>query len=207
MSVNNNIYVQVWTEIDPTLNVRVDRSSGDAVAEDGDLLRRVSPLGRAAVAAAQAMNPASITAFSVGLGHFDALRHALAAGASQAVELTIASETPNTTRTHEPGTVRDAWFAIPLSVARWLDGSGANLVIAGRAAGSIAGWLGWAHLAGRGPYNSTTVDCRRFAILAAEHGRSCGRCCPPWSDCRPNRFGPLSGVTEHGLTLPPARCV
>ena len=126
-----NIYVQVWSEIDPTLNIRVDRTSGEAIAEQGDVLRRVSPIGREAVSIALAMRPTDVTAFSVGTGHLEALRYALAAGATRAVELEVKpAESP------------------VFAVADWLLQQKPDLVIADRMAGLIAGHLTWSHLAG-----------------------------------------------------------
>ena len=163
-----NVFVQVWTEIDPTLNVRVDRRSGDAVAEDGDVLYRVSPLGRAAIAAALAISPANVTAFSVGRGHFDALRHALAAGASQAIELTVLTDGDSLiSPKSERGTSRDASLAVSAVLATWFEENQAEFVIADRTAGLIAGLLGWSHLAG--------IDDLKFNSGRLEASRQLGR--------------------------------
>src|SRR5262245_10320611 len=81
------VFVQVWCEIDPTLNVRVDRQTALPAVDPGDRLERVSPLGRAGVAAATRLRDAVVTAFALGTGHGDALHHALAAGADHAIEL------------------------------------------------------------------------------------------------------------------------
>lgn len=121
------IFVQVWCEIDPTLNVRIDRGTLIPVADAGDRLRRVSPLGRAGIAAGLPLG--GVTAFALGLGHEDALRHALAAGAMRAVTL-------------QPG---DTTMS---ALARWLAEERADLVIADRIAGRLAFRLGWSHLAG-----------------------------------------------------------
>jgi electron transfer flavoprotein alpha/beta subunit len=120
----NRIFVQVWCEVDPTLNLRVDRQTGVPVADNGDQLIRVSPLGRAGITAALAISDAEVTAFALGEGHDDALRHALAAGASHAVQVGAAS------------------------VSEWLRERQPGLVIADRIAGGIAARLGWSHLAG-----------------------------------------------------------
>ncbi len=128
------VWAEVWCEVDPTLNVRVDRATGRPAAEAGDRLTRVSPLGRAAVAAALKLENAEVTAFALGGGHADALRHALAAGASRGVEVLIEGDDPD---------------AVPLeSLAEWLRQERPDLVLAARWAGVVAGRLGWAHLAG-----------------------------------------------------------
>ncbi len=128
------VFVQVWSEIDPTLNVRIDRASGDVLADGGDLLRRVSPLGRAAVAAAAAISNAQVTAFAHGEQHTEALRHAVAAGAVQAIELL-------------PPCDHDA-TGTTVALSTWLQTRKPNLVIADSPAGLLAGRLGWSHLAG-----------------------------------------------------------
>ncbi len=128
------VFVQVWCEIDPTLNVRVDRQTGSAVADVGDRLWRVSMQGRAGVAAAVRLGVASITAFALGDGQTEALRHALAGGATRAVGLQT-----------EGG---DAAVLSVAHIAEWLRGQQADLVIADRLAGLVAARLGWAHLAG-----------------------------------------------------------
>jgi len=78
------VLVQVWCEIDPTLNVRIDRQSGTALADTGDELARVSHLGRAGMTAAVDLGATEIVAFGTDR---EALIHALAAGATHAVEL------------------------------------------------------------------------------------------------------------------------
>jgi electron transfer flavoprotein alpha/beta subunit len=126
------IWVQVWCEVDPTLNVRIDRTTGQPVVEPADRLCRVSRLGRSGVAAALALGPAEVTAFALGPGHTDALRHALAAGASRSLEVLVdGGETVS-----------------PVVLAEWLRQERPDLVIADRWAGWAAGRLGWAHLAG-----------------------------------------------------------
>jgi electron transfer flavoprotein alpha/beta subunit len=130
------VFVQVWCEIDPTLNVRVDRQTGIPIADQGDRLERVSPLGRAGVAAAAELGGAVVTAFALGTGHIDALRHALAAGAERAVELV------------SPGQAKSAVSVTAL--AAWLRQQQADLVIADRLAGRVAARLAWSHLAGLG---------------------------------------------------------
>lgn len=77
------ILVQVWCEIDPTLNVRIDRQSGAPFAEPGDQLLRVSPLARAGLTAAVELGATEIVAF----GQREALVYAFAAGATRAVEI------------------------------------------------------------------------------------------------------------------------
>ncbi|HEY7426353.1 MAG TPA: hypothetical protein VH682_19125 [Gemmataceae bacterium] len=129
-----HVLVQVWCEIDPTLNVRVDRQSAQPLVDSGDRLWRVSPLGRSAVAAALNFDDAVVTAFALGRGHTEALRHALAAGAGRAVELLAAGADANT---------------IPVAaLAEWLRQQAADVVIADRLAGRLAGRLGWSHLVG-----------------------------------------------------------
>jgi len=127
------IFVQVWCEVDPTLNVRVDRQSGAPVVERGDLLMRVSPLGRFGVATALGIG-CEVTAFSLGEGHDPALRHALAAGAHRAIEINLSD-----------GRHTSDWVS-PL--AEWFRNQKPDLVIADRIAGRLAARLGWAHLAG-----------------------------------------------------------
>jgi electron transfer flavoprotein alpha/beta subunit len=128
------IFVQVWCEIDPTLNVRIDRETAQPVSDSADRLLRVSPLGRAGVAAAQRLRADSVTAFALGAGHTEALRHALAAGATQVVELLSDGE--------------DRDQITPAALADWLRSRQADLTIADRLAGLAAARLGWAHLAG-----------------------------------------------------------
>ncbi len=128
------IFVQVWCEVDPTLNVRVDRQSGAPIVEVGDVLTRVSPLGRLGVATGLAIDGAEVVAFCLGDGHEPALRHALAAGASRVVQVNL-----------PPGDLNTESIA-PLS--EWLSGEKTDLVIADRMAGRLAARLGWAHLAG-----------------------------------------------------------
>jgi electron transfer flavoprotein alpha/beta subunit len=128
------IFVQVCCEIDPTLNVRIDRETAQPVSDSADRLLRASPLGRAGVAAARRLRADSVTAFALGTGHTDALRQALAAGATSAVELLGDGEN----RDH----------ITPAALADWLRSQQADLTIMDRAAGLIAARLGWAHLAG-----------------------------------------------------------
>ncbi len=126
------VWVQVWCEVDPTLNVRIDRATGRPAVEAGDQLLRVSPLGRAGVAAALALDGAEVTAFALGTDQEDALRHAIAAGAGRGA--TIRCE-----RSED----------VPLeALAEWLKRERPDLIIADRWAGLVAGRLGWAHLAG-----------------------------------------------------------
>lgn len=132
--MNGRVFVQVWCEVDPTLNLRIDRQTAAPVAEDGDRLVRVSPLGRLAVAEAVGLGSTEVTAFALGDEHEAALRHALAAGAARAVRL----------RATEPS---DGDTVIG-GLAAWLASQGPDLVIADRLAGQVAGRLGWAHLAG-----------------------------------------------------------
>lgn len=127
------VFVQVWCEIDPTLNVSIDRRTGVAAVAAGDQLRRVSPLGRAGVAAAVQLPGACVTAFALGSGHEEALRHALAAGAANALAV------------HAVG---DPDAVAPRTLADWLGQQDIQLLIADRLAGLVAGRLGWAHLAG-----------------------------------------------------------
>ena len=143
MSRPYNVYVQVWCEIDPTLNVRVDRRTGECTPEEGDILTRVSPLGRAGVAAALDLAGADVTAFAIGEAHRDALRHALAAGATSAVLLSLPGEAEPNERGQMSG---DQSFALPL--ANWLREQTANLIVMDRLAGLVAGHLGWSHFAG-----------------------------------------------------------
>lgn len=128
-----HVLVQVWCEIDPTLNVRVDRHTGEAMADPPDRLRRVTPLGRVGVHAGLRLG-GTVTAFALGGGHRDALHHALAAGADRAIELLAAGDDP------------EALALAPL--ADWIQRQQPDLVIADRLAGFLAGQLGWAHLAG-----------------------------------------------------------
>ena len=118
------VLVQVWCEIDPTLNLRIDRGTGRPVAEAGDVLTRVGPLGRSGVDAALGLSGFEVVAFAVGAGHEAALRHALAAGAIRAVQLEGEG------------------------LAGWVRDQSPALVIGDRTAGLMAGCLGWAHLAG-----------------------------------------------------------
>jgi len=144
--MNLRIYVQVWCEVDPTLNLRVDRQTGVPMVEGGDQLMRVSPLGRFGITAALEIAGAQVTcpesvevvAYALGVGHEDALRHALAAGASRAVRLNLADAADNSPFTdYGIGPLTD-----------WLAGQKPDLVIADRIAGRVAARLGWAHLAG-----------------------------------------------------------
>ena len=109
----------------------MDRQTGGPIADNGDLLSRVSPLGRAAIAEALRIEDADVTAFAIGSGNEDALRHALAAGANRAVQLTW-----------------DVNFTSIVPLANWLSEQKPDLVIADLLAGRVAARLGWAHLAG-----------------------------------------------------------
>jgi len=129
--MNQSIFVQVWCEIDPSLNLRVDRQTGVPIADDGDSLTRVSPQGRAAVVEALKIGGADVTAFAIGEGNEDALRHALANGATRAVQLQFDGDISSV----EP-------------LARWLGEQKPGFVIADFVAGRVAARLGWAHLAG-----------------------------------------------------------
>ena len=129
-----NVFVQVWCEIDPTLNVRIDRQTNQPLTEPADQLRRVSPVARAGMAAAVQLRPTAVIAFAIGSGHAEALRHALAAGAARAVELTADAA--------------DAEAIAPRAIADWLAGQQADLLVGDRLAGAVAARLGWAHLAG-----------------------------------------------------------
>lgn len=126
--------VQVWCEIDPSLNVRIDRQSGVPLAADGDQLLRVSPLGRSGIATARETLVEETTAFALGEGHEAALRHALAAGAQRAVQINLTASALDTTGIG--------------SLAEWVAAEKPSLVIADRLAGPLASRLGWAHLAG-----------------------------------------------------------
>jgi electron transfer flavoprotein alpha/beta subunit len=133
-----NIFVQVCCEIDPTINVRIDRATGDAFAEPGDRLMRVGLSGRLNVAAAVSLGSVEVTAFAIDPGHSEALKHALAAGAGRAIALRQADNTSTAT----PTTIA--------ALADWLSEQQPDLVIGGRFLGGIASRLGWAHLAGVG---------------------------------------------------------
>ena len=128
------VLVQVWTEIDPTLNVRFDRATSEACAEPGDVLRRISPLGRQGVAVSSDLPTSEVTAFAIGDQHTAALRHALAAGAVRAAELLVADGLD------QP--------ALVTALAEWLACQQPDLVVGDRLTGLIAGRLGWSHLAG-----------------------------------------------------------
>src|SRR5262245_65929044 len=86
-----HVFAQVWCEIDPTLPVHIDRQTGQPAADPGDRLWRISPLGKATVAAALGLGGV-VTAFALGDGHEDELRCDLAAGGSRAVELAVIGE-------------------------------------------------------------------------------------------------------------------
>src|SRR5262245_9885275 len=130
MTHSLRVFVQVWCEIDPTLPVHIDRQTGQPAADPGDRLWRISPLGKAAVAAALGLGGV-VTAFALGDGHEDALRCGLAAGASRAVALAVLEEAVSVA-----------------GLADWLRGQQPDLVLADRLAGLVAARLGWAHLAG-----------------------------------------------------------
>jgi electron transfer flavoprotein alpha/beta subunit len=144
------VFVQVWCEIDPTLNPRVDRTTGDVRADEGDRLLHVSRAGRIAVAVARRLLDAQVIAFGVGAGHDDALRHARAAGADRAIELRALGDKP--------------LDAGPGALAEWLKTASPDLLIADRWAGTIAGHLGWAHLAG-----ITDVEIASNRLRAVRH--------------------------------------
>ena len=129
-----NIFVQVWTEIDSTLNVSIDRATGDARAETGDELRRISPCGRQGMAIAVEIPSSEVTAFAVGHQHVEALRHALAAGATRSVELLMADDLDQR--------------ALITTLAQWLENQQPDLVVGDRLVGLVAGQLRWSHLAG-----------------------------------------------------------
>src|SRR2546425_11937187 len=92
--MSTRIFVQVWCEVDPTLNARVDRQTGTPIADNGDQLLRISPLGRSGITAALEIPGVEVVAFALGEGHEDALHHALAAGANQAIQVKTANEDP-----------------------------------------------------------------------------------------------------------------
>ncbi len=145
------VFVQVWCEMDPSLNLRVDRQTGVPLVEGGDVLMRVSPSGRHAVDAALKIANAEVIAFAVGDGHEEALRHALAAGAPRAVQISGSDENI-------------------AALTAWLAGQKPDLVIADRMAGRIAASLGWAHLAGVDQLQ--TMDGRLRAIRHLGRGDS-----------------------------------
>lgn len=125
------IFVQVGCELDPELNLRVDRRSGEVKPEEGDRLFRVWPLGRAGISAALELPESEVVAFALGDEHDEALRHAVAAGAHQAYKLAFDEE------------------QLPTKVlADWLREQSPDLVIADRLAGGLSWHLGWAHLSG-----------------------------------------------------------
>lgn len=128
------ILVQTSCEIDPTLNVRIDRATGEVLPDAGDELLRVAPAGRSGVAAALRIPHADVTTFCVGESHEAALRHALAAGAHRAVMLAAGDE-------HGAALGWDALVA-------WVRSGKFDLVIADRMAPRLAVRLGAAHLAG-----------------------------------------------------------
>lgn len=128
------VLVQVWCEIDPTLNVRIDRQMGNPIADEGDLLTRVSPLGRLGVFEALRLDGVHVTAFALGDNAADALRHALAAGAERALALLFSGADA------EP-------FSLG-ALAGWFQREQPNLIIADRWTGLLAARLGWSHLAG-----------------------------------------------------------
>ncbi len=147
------IWVQVWCEVDPTLNVRIDRATGQPAVEAGDQLLRVSPLGRAGVAAALALDRAEVTAFALATDQEDALRHAIAAGAERGV--TIRCEGSED---------------VPLeALAGWLRRERPDVIIADRWAGLVAGRLGWAHLAGLADLRVEAGVLRAVRFLGRGH--------------------------------------
>jgi electron transfer flavoprotein alpha/beta subunit len=130
------IFVEVACELDPELTLRVDRATGEALADDGDLAVRVCPAGCAAIDLALELGvhhrQTAVFAFSLGEGHREALVDALARGAHAAIEV-----------------IGGAPEAVPpAALAEWLAQRGADLVIMGRLAGPVAACRGWAHLAG-----------------------------------------------------------
>ncbi len=139
------VLVQAWTEIDPALNVRIDRQTALPIAEAGDRLHRVSLLGRSGVAVG--MRLGGVTAFALGAGHEAALRHALASGASRAVEVCGVDVK---------------------ALADWILSQGVDLVIADRRAGAVAARLGWSHLAGL--VDLRIVDGDLIAMRCLERG-------------------------------------
>lgn len=129
-----NVFVQVWSEMDPLLNARIDRLTGDPQAEEGDVLWRVSTLGRCGVWAASQLGDSEVTAFCVNERHLEALRAAIAGGASRGCDLQIEA-TKNRQR------------YVP-ALADWLRSRQPDLVVGDSQAGMLAGHLGWSHLAG-----------------------------------------------------------
>jgi electron transfer flavoprotein alpha/beta subunit len=127
------ILVQVKCEFDSTLNLRVDRTKGEAVSESGDRLTRVARIGRLGLELALSLkNDAEITAFALGSGHMAALRHALAAGARRAIEL--GGDLPSVGR------------PLPAAFIRWLTLENPQLVIADREISIAAGFFSWSYL-------------------------------------------------------------
>ena len=162
--MNPRVYVQVWCEVDPTLNLRVDRQTGIPMVEGGDQLMRVSHLGRFGITAALEIPDAEVIAYALGDGHEDALRHALAAGASRAVRLNLSDAANSSLLTaHGIGPLAD-----------WLAGQKPDLVIADRTAGRVAGRLGWAHLAGLDQLKiSFPSDPHHLPLGKGERKRGC----------------------------------
>lgn len=147
--MNHQVFVQVWCEVDPTLNLRVDRQTGAPIADHSDQLMRVGPLGRFGLTTALQIPGAEVVAFCLGEGHEAALRHALAAGASRAVQLKLPSvAAPMSERTADPLACARGYEIVVGPLADWLRDRKPDLVIADRIAGRIAARLGWAHLAG-----------------------------------------------------------
>jgi len=142
------IFVQVWCEIDPTLNVRIDRNTGTPMPEPGDKLMRVSPLGRYGVDTAVnlcKLSAGKVTAFCIGNEDSPALRHALASGASEAIVLETSHLSAAT-------------------LSAWLKTQSAKLVICDRIAGLVAYRLGWSHLSGidQLQIKNNKLHCLRF---------------------------------------------
>lgn len=152
--MTRRILVQVKCEIDPTLNVRIDRLTSAPVVDAGDELMRVSPLGRIGVAAARRIPEAVVTAFAIGAGHRPALQQALAAGAEAAVELQLPAAVTG-----------DDWLAV---LAGWLAQQSPQLVMGDEWSGLAAARLGWAHLAG------ISNLAYRGAVLTAHRARGRG---------------------------------
>jgi electron transfer flavoprotein alpha/beta subunit len=131
------VLVEVSCELDPTLNLRVDRGTGEAMPEPGDVARRIKPSGSVAVDVALELARTAaagcVVGFALGGGHEAALHDALARGAERALSLSA-----------EPGGGPPG----ERRVAEWLRAEQADLVLMGHSAGAVAARVGWAHLAG-----------------------------------------------------------
>lgn len=152
--MKTKIFVQVWTELDPSLNIKLN-SNSHPEAIPGDQLWRLSPLGRHGLELAKKIDNAEVFCFAVGSQHDAALIHALAAGAHKAFR--VQSDPALDSK------------AIVAEISQWLKKSRADLIIGDRLAGAIAQHSGFSHLAGLEDLEIKDASLVAKRVLSSSH--------------------------------------